>query len=54
MKLKSGKFKEWNQKMKYCRINSYYLSKSDIAYVILPPSTSIMKVPIGSPWSGAT
>ena len=44
MKLKERKLKEctqemkeWNQKMKDWKMNSYLLSKKDIAYGILPP-----------------
>ena len=32
----------------------YPLSKNDIAYGILPPSTKILEEPIGAPWIGTT
>ena len=56
MKIKEGllkewtrKMKEWNQKMKDWAIMSYLQSKKDIAYVILPPSTTMTEDPIGAP-----
>ena len=47
MKLKEGKSKEWTHKMKEWKMKSYLLIKNDIAYRILPPSTSMAEEPIG-------
>ena len=49
LKKRKRKMKEWNQKMKEWTIVSYILSEKDIAYVILPPSTTITEEPIGAP-----
>ena len=54
MKLKEGILKEWTHKMKEWKMKSYLLSKKDISYRILPPSTTMMKYPIGAPWYGTT
>ena len=61
MKLKKEKLKEWTQKMKEWThkmkewtMNPHILIKKDIAYVILPLSTTIMEDPIGAPLNGKT
>ena len=61
MKMKEGKLREWARKMKYwtqkmkeCKINPYLLTKKDISYRILPPSTIIMEDPIRAQLSGET
>ena len=39
--------KEWTTKY-------YILNKRDIAYGVLPSSTTMMEDPIGAPWAGTT
>ena len=46
--------KEWNHKLKDWIMMHYLLIEKDVAYVILPPSTTIMEEPIGATWDGAT
>ena len=49
MKNKECKFKEWMHKMKERTIMYYLISKKDITYEILPPSTTMTEEPIGTP-----
>ena len=53
-KMKEVKLKEWTYKMKEWEIIPYLLRKNYITYIILPPSTTMTKEPIDSPWDGAT
>ena len=53
-KEQTWKMKEWNQKMKGWTMISYLLSEKYIAYVILPPSTTMTEEPISDPWYGST
>ena len=46
------KMKEWTRKMKEWKMMPYLMSKKDIAYGILPPSTTMMEDPIGTTLDG--
>ena len=54
MKLKKGKLKEQTRKIKEWTMKSNLMSKKDITYEILPPSTPMTVDTIGAPWTGST